>query len=208
MIRVNSVLLERLMVLKACGPGRCLGFDEPGTAHRPGGRDRDGEQGLQYAFVEGEPLWKESQGPEKRSEPFAASDFCEISPQYTDHDTNRGTPQIILGNEDCLYLNIWRPKSREDKLPVYFWIHGGGNSVQWPLLSWLDGSILANRSKMIVVSANYGLGPMGWFSHPALRTGQKGDEKTDSGNFGTLGLIKALSWVQGNIKAFGGDPPM
>jgi len=63
-----------------------------------------------------------------------------------------------------------------------------------------------SMSIMVVVSVNYRLGPMGWFSHPALRTGKKGDEKTDSGNFGTLDLIKALSWVQDNIKAFGGDP--
>ena len=154
----------------------------------------------------GELRWREPQDPEKRVEPFEASDFCEICPQYIDHDADRATPQVVLGSEDCLYLNIWRPKSGEDKLPVYFWIHGGGNSIQWPLLSRLDGSILANRSNMVVVSVNYRLGPMGWFSHPALRTGKKGDERADSGNFGTLDLIKALSWVQGNIKAFGGDP--
>ena len=43
---------------------------------------------------------------------------------------------------------------------------------------------------------------MGWFSHPALRSGKEGDERTDSGNFGTLDLIKALSWVRDNIEAF------
>ena len=164
-------------------------------------------KGISYAKAPvGELRWREPRDPEKRSEPLEVSGFCEICPQYTDHDANRVTPQVILGSEDCLYLNIWRPKSREDKLPVYFWIHGGGNSIQWPLLSWLDGSILANRSNMVVVSVNYRLGPMGWFSHPALRTGKEGDEKTDSGNFGTLDLIKALSWVKANIKAFGGDP--
>src|SRR4030042_690015 len=47
---------------------------------------------------------------------------------------------------------------------------------------------------------------MGFFSHPALRTGKKGDEKSDSGNFGLLDLLQALSWVKANIKAFGGDP--
>ena len=34
-----------------------------------------------------------------------------------------------IGSEDCLYLNIWRPKTPEIKLPVYFYIHGGGNSI-------------------------------------------------------------------------------
>jgi len=164
-------------------------------------------KGIPYAKAPvGELRWREPQDPEKRLEPFDASGFCEICPQYIDHDANRGTPQVVLGTEDCLYLNIWRPKSREDKLPVFFWIHGGGNSIQWPLLSLLDGSILASRSEMVVVSVNYRLGPMGWFSHPALRTGKVGDERTDSGNFGTLDLIKALSWVRDNIEVFGGDP--
>ncbi len=164
-------------------------------------------KGIPYAKAPvGDLRWKEPRDPEMRPEPFTASVFCEICPQYTDHDADRTTPQVILGNEDCLSLNIWRPKSREDKLPVFFWIHGGGNSIQWPRLSWLDGSVLANRSNLVVVSANYRLGPMGWFSHPALRSGKEGDERTDSGNFGTLDLIKALSWVRDNIEAFGGDP--
>lgn len=164
-------------------------------------------KGIPYAKPPvGELRWREPQDPDKRTEPFKASDFCEICPQYVDHDADRGTPQIVLGTEDCLYLNIWRPKSGEDNLPVFFWIHGGGNSIQWPLLSLLDGGILSSRSQMVVVSVNYRLGPMGWFSHPALRTGKKGDEETDSGNFGTLDLIRALSWVRDNIGAFGGDP--
>jgi para-nitrobenzyl esterase len=161
-------------------------------------------KGIPYAKAPvGDLRWKAPQDPEKWSEPLEASDFCALCPQYIDHDGSRGTPQIVMGDEDCLCLNIWRPKSREDKLPVYVWIHGGGNSIQWPQLSWLGGSILANRSNMVVVSFNYRLGPMGWFSHPALRTG---DERTNSGNFGTLDTIKVLSWVQDNIKAFGGDP--
>jgi para-nitrobenzyl esterase len=59
---------------------------------------------------------------------------------------------------------------------------------------------------MVFVSVNYRVGPFGWFTHPALRAGTPGSEKDDSGNFGTLDLIQALTWVQNNIKAFGGDP--
>jgi len=150
--------------------------------------------------------WKAPQEPEKRSAPLQAINFCEICPQYTDHDNNLATPLVVQGNEDCLYLNIWRPRTKAADLPVYFWIHGGGNSIQWPLLSDTDASILANKSNMVVVTMNYRLGPMGFFSHPALRTGKKGDEKSDSGNFGLLDLLQALSWVKANIKAFGGDP--
>lgn len=150
--------------------------------------------------------WKAPQPPEKRSTPLKATSFCEICPQYIDHDRNPATPQVIQGKEDCLYLNIWRPKSAEDNLPVFFWIHGGGNSIQWPLLSKTDASLLASKGNMIVVTVNYRLGPMGYISHPALKSGKPGNEKNDSGNFALLDLIQALSWVQDNIRSFGGNP--
>jgi para-nitrobenzyl esterase len=51
---------------------------------------------------------------------------------------------------------------------------------------------------------NYRLGPFGWLSHPALQDSD--NPKDNSGNFGTLDIIKALEWIQENIEAFGGDP--
>jgi len=56
------------------------------------------------------------------------------------------------------------------------------------------------------VTVNYRVGPFGWFTHPALREGGPGSELDDSGNYGTLDLIKALEWVRDNIENFGGDP--
>jgi para-nitrobenzyl esterase len=147
--------------------------------------------------------WRAPQAPEKRTQPLKADKFCEICPQYIDDDRNPATPQVVKGNEDCLYMNIWAPKNATGNLPVFFWIHGGGNSIQWPLLSMQDGGILASRGNMIVITFNYRLGPMGFYSHPALKTG---DEAGDSGNFTTLDTIAALKWVQANIRNFGGDP--
>ncbi len=147
--------------------------------------------------------WRAPQMPEKRTQPLKADKFCSICPQYIDHDRNPATPQVVLGNEDCLYLNIWAPKNASGKLPVFFWIHGGGNSIQWPLLSMQDGGVLANRGNMIVITFNYRLGPMGFYSHPALKTG---DAAGDSGNYAILDILAALKWVQANIKNFGGDP--
>ncbi|MFC1532422.1 carboxylesterase/lipase family protein [Thermodesulfobacteriota bacterium] len=112
----------------------------------------------------------------------------------------------IIGSEDCLYLNIWRPQSQEQNLPVYFWIHGGGNVFQGPFLERTPGSGIASQSNVVFVSIQYRLGEFGWFSHPALRTGKPGDEYDDTGNYGTLDIIKALTWVRDNIEAFGGSP--
>ncbi len=147
--------------------------------------------------------WRAPQPPGKRSQPLKTTKFCSICPQYIDHDRNPATPQVVMGSEDCLYLNIWAPKNVAGNLPVFFWIHGGGNSIQWPLLSLQDGGILASRGNMIVVTVNYRLGPMGFYSHPALQTG---DPAGDSGNYAILDIIAALNWVQANIKNFGGDP--
>ena len=114
-------------------------------------------------------------------------------------------PGVIFGSEDCLYLNVWRPKSDDGGLPVYVWIHGGGNSIgSATATSENYGSSVASRSHLVFVSFNYRLGPFGWFSHPALREGVSAAD--DSGNYGTLDIIQALKWVQQNIGAFGGDP--
>jgi len=111
----------------------------------------------------------------------------------------------IRGSEDCLALNVWRPKSAECDLPVYVWIHGGGNSIgSATMVHEYGGSRIARASNVIFVSLNYRLGPFGWFSHPALREGNSPED--DSGNYGTLDIIQALRWIQDNITAFGGDP--
>jgi len=108
----------------------------------------------------------------------------------------------MIGSEDCLYLNVWRPKNDDKNLPVYFWIHGGGNNFGTG--KTYEGSVLAMRSNVVVVTINYRLGPLGWFNHPALKAGATQAES--SGNFGLLDIIKALQWVHDNIQSFGGDP--
>jgi para-nitrobenzyl esterase len=119
-------------------------------------------------------------------------------------------PGEMTGNEDCLYLNVYAPRmaprdvpSGAATLPVMLWIHGGGNTIGEG--GTYNGGNLATTHKVVVVTANYRLGPFGWFRHAALR-----DDATDlveaSGNFGTLDHIRALEWVRDNIAAFGGNP--
>jgi para-nitrobenzyl esterase len=111
----------------------------------------------------------------------------------------------IIGSEDCLYLNIWRPRDAQAGLPVYVWIHGGGNSTgSSTRVSDYYGNRIATRSRVVFVSLNYRLGPFGWFTHPAFREGASAEDA--SGNFGTLDIIQALKWIRGNIEGFGGDP--
>lgn len=112
---------------------------------------------------------------------------------------------VIIGSEDCLYLNIWRPDSDQRELPVYVWIHGGGNSIgSANQVCDYYGHALAARSNVVVVSINYRLGPFGWFRHPSFR--EESDPLDSSGNYGTLDIIEALRWVNAHIANFGGDP--
>ncbi len=111
----------------------------------------------------------------------------------------------MTGSEDCLYLNVWRPRDGEAGLPVYVWIHGGGNSLgAADMVPDYYGHRVASASRVVFVSVNYRLGPFGWLALPALREGSSAED--DSGNFGTLDLLQALRWIRDNIEAFGGDP--
>ena len=113
----------------------------------------------------------------------------------------------IIGTEDCLYLNVYRPDNVDyssEKLPVMFWIHGGGNTWGYSASNLTTPKELINKHDIIVVSVNYRLGPFGWLAVDGLN--KNSDVKLDmSYNFGTLDLIKALEWVNKNIENFGGD---
>src|SRR5262245_7187091 len=105
--------------------------------------------------------------------------------------------------EDCLFLNVWTPaKSSGSKLPVMFWIYGGGFNEGSSSVAVYDGAALA-RKGVLVVSANYRVGPLGFLAHPEL---SKESEHHVSGNYGLLDQIAALKWVRANIAVFGGDP--
>jgi len=108
----------------------------------------------------------------------------------------------IVGQEDCLYLDIKAPVNNlNQRLPVMLWIHGGGNTSG--VKDYYDFSELIREHQVIVVTINYRLGPMGWFTHPAIQGLQNGIDKAS--NFGTLDIMEALKWVQTNIQNFGGD---
>jgi len=118
-------------------------------------------------------------------------------------------PQLPAGwlpdlgwNEDCLYLNVWTTKlSASAKRPVIVWLHGGGNKAGRSQHTPLGPAL--SRLGVVVVSANYRLGPFGFLAHPALTAES---EHHASGNYGLLDQLHALKWVRENVSLFGGDP--
>ena len=105
-------------------------------------------------------------------------------------------------SEDCLYLNVWSPKSKTKPLPVMVWIHGGALTRGSGSTATYDGAELAKKG-VVLVTINYRLGMFGYLAHPELSAETEGNH---SGNYGTSDQIQALRWVQANIAAFGGDP--
>jgi para-nitrobenzyl esterase len=100
-------------------------------------------------------------------------------------------------DEDCLYLNVYRPKSGSVLLPVMVFFHGGAFIFGSSSEPYYDGEWLAHHKNIVLVTVNYRLGPFGYLYLPEYGIG---------GNFGLLDQIKALEWVQENISSFGGNP--
>jgi para-nitrobenzyl esterase len=122
-------------------------------------------------------------------------------------------PQIIgkevKGEEDCLFINVWRPREKPARpLPVMVWLTGGGNHSLSGEGTAGFGGVAYNGEKLVpqgvvFVSYNLRLGVFGFLAHPALDAERA--EKI-SGNYGSLDQIAMLRWLNRNIAAFGGDP--
>ena len=106
-------------------------------------------------------------------------------------------------SEDCLYVNVWTPTTSPDEpLPVLVYFYGGGLVAGDGSEPRYDGASMA-REDIVVVTLNYRLGVFGFLAHPELTAESPHNA---SGNYGLLDQVQALSWVQDNIAAFGGDP--
>ena len=160
----------------------------------------------------GDLRWRAPQPPEPWKDTLEATEFGPSCVQFASPAGGRdgadsGEP---TGSEDCLYLNVFAPAFAPEevpkagaRLPVMMWIHGGGNTIGDAVL--YDGSELARRHGVVLITVHYRLGVLGWFSHEAVRgDGTTADDR--SGNYGTLDFIRALEWIERNVAAFGGDP--
>jgi para-nitrobenzyl esterase len=105
-------------------------------------------------------------------------------------------------SEDCLVLNVWTPDTGAGKRPVMVWYHGGGyNSGSGGSVRY-DGSNLATKRDVVVVTVNHRLGALGFL----YLTGIGGERFAKSANVGMLDIVQSLEWVRDNIAGFGGDP--
>ena len=151
--------------------------------------------------------------PPQAPEPWAgvrdALAYRGHAPQLPGRPERRPELQNILGpadatpeGEDCLTLNVWTPGLDGTKRPVMMWLHGGAFAYGSGNRAVTEGSNLARRGDVVVVSVNHRLNIFG-FLHLADIGGER---FAHSGNAGVLDLVAALEWVRDNIAEFGGDP--
>ncbi len=145
--------------------------------------------GVKDCFEYG-PQTPQGAGPEEQ-EPLRSPDG------YTRLYAGRAEAQ----SEDCLILNVWTPALDNRKRPVMFWIHGGGFSTGSGSSPWYDGTNVAKKQDVVVVTINHRLNVFGY-----AHLGAFSPKYADSSNTGTLDCIHALKWVKENIGRFGGDP--
>ena len=116
-----------------------------------------------------------------------------------------GCPNDVSGSgagvEDCLYTQIWQPRSGGANKPVLVFLHGGADEFGAAGEPVFDGSALAARGDAVVVSVDYRLGVLGWTELGGLDPRYAG-----SGNNGLRDEIAALTFVQRQIRGFGGNP--
>lgn len=154
--------------------------------------------GVPYAAPPvGELRWKPPQPVSRWNGTRKATEFGAVCPQLP-----AGWLPTLPWNEDCLYLNVWTTQlDALAKRPVIVYFHGGSNTAGYSQLTPLGPAL--SRLGVVVVSANYRLGPLGFFAHPTLTAESK---HHSSGNYGLLDQLQALKWVRENISRFGGDP--
>ena len=114
---------------------------------------------------------------------------------------------LLEGQEDCLYINVYKPEPEleehcdtdpaEAKLPVMFWVYGGGFIMgDATEENYLPGPLLDTR-EVIIVTGNYRVGPLGFMCL---------EDDVMPGNLALWDQRQMLVWVRDNIAQFGGDP--
>lgn len=106
-----------------------------------------------------------------------------------------------MASEDCLNLNIWKPKRRTEgkKLPVLVHIYGGSFNFGWDRTRQVSNMVAWSTEPFIGISFNYRVGALGFL--PSNLTAKEGLL-----NAGLKDQALLLEWVQENIAEFGGDP--
>jgi para-nitrobenzyl esterase len=210
-----------LLQLAGCGSGR-ESQSAPATAAAPSGavaetgygrvegRLEDGVfvfKGIRYGADTATTRFAAPAAPAPWEDVRPALDYGASCPQTPTGNPGglftswRPVPEPPMG-EDCLFLNVWTPALADGgKRPVMVWLHGGGFTTGSGSSTAYEGTRLARRGDVVVVTLNHRLNVFGY-----LALGHYGEGFEDSSVAGVLDMVQALEWVRDNIEGFGGDP--
>ncbi|WP_195210589.1 carboxylesterase/lipase family protein [Actinomarinicola tropica] len=161
-------------------------------------------KGIRYgASTEGANRFRPPQPPPTWTGELDALAYGDSAPQTFTRLALGGTKgnRPPLG-EDCLRLNVWTPGCDDARRPVMVWLHGGGFEAGTGSMLLYDGTNVARRGDVVVVTINHRLNV---FGHCYLDD-VGGDDLAGSANVGFLDVVAALEWVAENVAGFGGDP--
>ena len=197
---VQSITIHILLLLNYS----CAGLQLDTLLHLPAGdiqgRVHQSRAGRDLAVFEGVPYGEEPARwlpAEPKGGWEGTLDCTEPGPVCLQTDYVSFT---AVGSEDCLSLNIYTTRTNQDGgeeeegLPVIVFLHGGG--LCFGAGEYYQGDFLVDHD-VILITMNYRLDILGFFSLDTPRI---------SGNQGLRDIQLALSWVQENIRYFGGDP--
>ncbi|KAL6233205.1 hypothetical protein BDW75DRAFT_215736 [Aspergillus navahoensis] len=137
---------------------------------------------------------------------YNATQYGYDCPGYGSDTTTLLSMGLIELDEDCLNLNVIRPRRDADEtlLPVLVWIFGGGwqqGATADPRynMTYITRQAALNGKPIVGVSINYRLAAFGFLDSKEVRA-------SGNNNLGLLDQRIAMHWIKKNIKAFGGDP--
>lgn len=150
--------------------------------------------GIRYGEDTGQTRFARPIAAAYREDVLQARDYGPSAPQRNPaHPTS----------EDCLFLNVWTPGLEPNAArPVMVYLHGGAYASGSGSDELYDGTRLATKGDVVVVTLNHRLNAFGYLYLDRLFP----SAFPDSGNAGQWDILLALDWLKQNITAFGGDP--
>ena len=131
--------------------------------------------------------------------PRAWQPFRPMIPEIGDALTGSGPM-----DEDCLRLNVWTPAADRGRRPVMVWFHGGGQRTGSGNSIFYDGTELARKHDVVVVTLTHRLNAFGYLWLEGVAGASQRFSQTV--NLPLADLVLALEWVRDNIGQFGGNP--
>ena len=151
-------------------------------------------KGIPYAKAE---RFMPPQNPDAWDGVLECNDFGPVAKQIVSYIADS-----TMDEKKLFSVNVWTQGiSDGKKRPVMLWLHGGGFHVGSSNDPMTYGKALAKKGDVVIVSVNHRLNILGYLDLSAC-----GSNYAQSANVGMLDIVKALEWINKNIKNFGGDP--